>query len=327
MENTDHVYTSTTYDKLNHMEFTYKLNPKELEDFVKLRVSNNYLFSGRRNSSMWAWRAILKHMGLQHKMTHCQAAKKWENLKKKYKELKYPPEGVKVFPEAWPHFTLLDDAVEGRLDGSAPILEAFPRDDMDFLPTSKPKRRKISTMKCASPTPKTAKSEIEVSLNGDDNEEEDEELGRGSEEMELAMQEVENERALLESERATMESERQVLEKEKLVAQRERATLERELASLDRDRASLERERAAIEREKLVMEREKAMLVKDRDAVSRERLALERDRARLERFATDKERTEEVTAESGESSKITDSEAVDRRERFLNLFEKLIENF
>ncbi|KAJ0057004.1 hypothetical protein NL108_000831, partial [Boleophthalmus pectinirostris] len=29
--------------------------------------------------------AILRHMGLQDKMTHYQAAKKWENMKKKYK--------------------------------------------------------------------------------------------------------------------------------------------------------------------------------------------------------------------------------------------------
>ena len=30
-------------------------------------------------------RSILKHMGLQGTVTHCQASKKWDNLKKKYK--------------------------------------------------------------------------------------------------------------------------------------------------------------------------------------------------------------------------------------------------
>ncbi|KAK6269282.1 hypothetical protein J4Q44_G00394010 [Coregonus suidteri] len=54
-------------------------------DFVKLRVSNRYMFTGRRNASRLAWRAILKHMGLQGKMTASQAMKKWENLKKRYK--------------------------------------------------------------------------------------------------------------------------------------------------------------------------------------------------------------------------------------------------
>lgn len=32
------------------------MSKKEIEDFVKLRVSNTYLFSGKRNTSMWAWR-------------------------------------------------------------------------------------------------------------------------------------------------------------------------------------------------------------------------------------------------------------------------------
>ncbi|XP_071373228.1 caldesmon-like [Centroberyx affinis] len=336
MEILDHAYTCTTYDKINPVEFTYKLSPKETEDFVKLRVSNNYLFSGRRNSSMWAWRAILKHMGLHHKMTHSQAAKKWENMKKKYKELKNPPEGVKVFPEMWPHFTLLDDAMEGRLEGSAPILKAFPddKDDANFLPSSRPKKRKISMMKSTPSVLMVAGPEIEVSLNGDEEEEGEEEEQGGSREIERVMQEVENERASLESERVTMESERQVMEKEKQVMererqvlQRERAALDREVAALDRDRASLERERAIIEREKAVMEREKAIVEKDRDAVSRDRLALDRERARLERLAAAKGRTEEVKEGGEEICNIKTSELVDRKERFLNLFEKLIENF
>ncbi|XP_035852131.1 uncharacterized protein si:dkeyp-38g8.5 isoform X2 [Sander lucioperca] len=307
MEIEDHSYTSTTYDKVNPVEFTYKMSANEIEEFVKLRVSNHNLFSGRRNTSMWAWRAILKHMGLQHKMTHSQASKKWENLKKRYKDLKNPPDGVKVFPETWPYFNLIDDAMEGRLKGSAPILKALPTNG-DFLPIYKPKKRKAS-MVINSPVPSLAGGpEIEVTLNGDEDEEtvQDEE-SQGMDHMD--------------SERQAMEREKQVIERERLVLQRERAVLYREVAALDRDRASLERERATIEREKAVMERERAMVERDRGAVSRDWLALEREKARLEKL---KERTEEVTEES---SKVNDTDVLDRKERFLNLFEKLIENF
>ncbi|XP_044200069.1 uncharacterized protein si:dkeyp-38g8.5 [Thunnus albacares] len=325
MEYEDHAYTSTTYDKVNPVEFTYKMSSKETEDFVKLRISNIFLFSGRRNTSMWAWRAILKHMGLQHKMTHSQASKKWENMKKRYKELKSPPEGVKVFPETWPHFTLMDDAMEGRLEGSAPILKVFPsdKDNSDFLPISKPKKRRVS-MAISSPTALVAGGpEIEVLLNGD-GEVGEETVQEGSLEIDRIMQEVEDEKSTMDSERQAMEREKRVMDRERLVLQRERAVLDREIAALDRDRASLERERAMIEREKSVMERERAMVEKDRDAVSRERLALEREKARLGRLSASKERLEEVTEDS---SKVKDSDIVERKERFLNLFEKLIENF
>ncbi|KAL7371229.1 hypothetical protein ABVT39_022310 [Epinephelus coioides] len=312
MEFEDHAYTSTTYDKTRPVEFTYKMTTNEIEEFVKLRVSNNYLFSGRRNTSMWAWRAILKHMGLQNKMTHIQASKKWENMKKRYKDLKNPPDGVKVFPDAWPYFNLMDDAMEGRLEGNAPILKALSN-TCDFIAISRPKRRKVVT----SPVPSlTGGPEIEVSLNGDEDEE-------GNQEMDNALQEMEHGRSLMDSERQVMEREKQVMERERQVLQRERAVLEREVAALDRDRASLERERATIEREKAVMERERAAMERDRDAVSRERLALQQERARLERMSAPKERTEGVTEES---SGVSDSDITDRKERFLNLFEKLIEN-
>ncbi|GAA6221134.1 uncharacterized protein LOC108889270 [Lates japonicus] len=321
MEFKDHAYTSTTYDKVNPVEFTYKMNSKEIEEFVKLRVSNNFLFSGKRNTSMWAWRAILKHMGLQHKMNHSQASKKWENMKKRYKELKNPPDGVKVFPEMWLHFTLMDDAMEGRLEGNAPILKAFPsnKDNSDFLPISKPKRRKVS-MATSSPTPSVGSGpEIEVSLNRDE-----EVVQEESKDIDRIMQEVEDERNMMDNERRVMEKEKQVMERERLLLQRERATLDRDVAALDRDRALLEREWATIERERAVMERERAMVERDRDAVCRDRLAVEGERARLERLFAPKERTEEVTENS---SKVKDTDVKDRKERFLYLLEKLIENF
>ncbi|KAM6896630.1 uncharacterized protein PEZ65_021661 [Lycodopsis pacificus] len=325
MEINDHAYTSTTYDKVSPVVFTYKMSTKEVEDLVKLRVSNKYLFSGKRNTSMWAWRAILKHMGLHHKMTHSQASKKWENLKKRYKGLKYPSDGMKGIPDVWPYFNLMDDAMEGRLEGNAPIIKAFPTNG-EFPSISKPKKRKISVV--VNSPPLANEPEIEVSLNGDEDEEA---LEEGSQEIDCAMLEMEQGRDMMDSgrrvmerEKRVMEREEQVVERERQVLQRERAALDREVAALDRDRASLERERATMEREKAVMERERALVEKDRDGVRRDRLALEREKVRLDRLSTTKERTEEVPEDSSEAN---DSVLVDRKEHFLNLFEKLIENF
>lgn len=231
-----------------------------------------------------------------------------------------------MFPETWPYFSLMDDAMEGRLQGGAPILKAFSseRDEDDFLPISTTKKRKISMVINSSTDSMVGGPEIEVSLNGEENGEEAALEEEERQELERIMQEVDDERNVLDSERQVMDREKQVMERERLVLQRERAVLDREIAALDRDRASLERERAAIEREKAVLERERTVVEKDRDAVGRERLAVERTRVRLERLCASKERTKEVTEDSRREK---DSDVTDRKERFLNLFEKLVENF
>lgn len=299
MECHDYADTSTTHDKANPVEFVYKMSAQETQDFVKLRISNQSLFSGKRNASMCGWRAILKHMGLQHKMTHYQASKKWENMKKKYKDLKNPPEGVTVFIQ-WPYFSLMDDAIEGRLEGSAPILTVVEKDfdNEDYLSVPRRKKKKASSVPPSSDL--ITGPEVEVTLNGE---------MEDSQDIGLIMQEVDDEKKV--TEKYTL-----VMEREHLLLQRERAALDREIAALERDRASLDRDRAAIEREKALLERERALVEKERDAVSKERQALEREKARLERSNV---RTEE------DSENI--ATIMDRKERFLFLFEKLIDHF
>ncbi|KAK5611998.1 hypothetical protein CRENBAI_003266 [Crenichthys baileyi] len=323
----DHAYTNTLCDQINPTEFTYKMSNKEIENFVKLRVSNSYLFSGMRNSSKWAWRTILKHMGLHRSMTHRQASKKWENLKKRYKELKNPPEGVKAVPESWPLFSLLNDAMEGRLQGSAPILKALSNNsnNSEFLPAPTPKRRRVSNMEVSTAVDRRAgKAEVEVLLNGDEDGSAVATL-QESEEVNDFIQEVD---ISMDSEPLGSKSEQLLLEREKTnrdiaALDRERALLEREKATMERERGVMERERAVMERERAVIEREKLMLEKDRDALRSERLALEKEKARWERRLAQKEIPEE-TAEDG--SKVMNSDAVDRKERFLCLLEKLAES-
>uniref|UniRef100_A0AAY4DJ92 Myb/SANT-like DNA-binding domain-containing protein n=1 Tax=Denticeps clupeoides TaxID=299321 RepID=A0AAY4DJ92_9TELE len=243
-----------------------ELTDEETTKFIKWRATNCSLFTGRRNSSKLAWRAILKETGLHGKMSTAQANKKWENLKKKYKELKYPLPGIAVKPENWPWFKLMDDAMEGRLEGSAPVvsISSVAINNEDFPHHPKPRKRAIVS----------DGSEIELVVNVEDLAQADEWNGL---ERQCDQEEMEQERAQLDSDRAAVESEKGLLERERMVLDRERAALQRELAALDRDRAALEREKASVERERAAVDRDRAQLEKDRAIMLRQREALHRD--------------------------------------------------
>ncbi|TST22563.1 hypothetical protein Baya_12694 [Bagarius yarrelli] len=316
MDHAFYVVQSQPEDPTISPDFTYKMSEAELVKFVRLRAANDTLFTGKRNTSVIAWRAILKEMGIHRKMSTSQARKKWENLKKKYKEMKNPPPGITVNPTNWQWFSLMDDAMEGRLNNCEAIVSTMSLgEDSDYRP-DRPRRRGRDSFR----------SEIELLVDGDDTGLSGD-MGR---ELGSDRDDAEQERALLDSDRSALESERLVLEREKMVLDRERAGLERELAALERDRASLEREKAAVERDRASVEHERAQMEKKRAEMDRERARLERDRAALERQRagmgggdiTDNQESPEKAPEAE-----IELASVQRRQKFLDLFEKLIENF
>ncbi|CAI5641398.1 unnamed protein product [Oreochromis niloticus] len=72
-------------------------------------------------------------MGLQGKVTPLQAKKKWDNLKKRYKDCKYPGsgEGVSGKPNAvtWPWFGLMDEVIGQRPSiRPAVLISSLPED-------------------------------------------------------------------------------------------------------------------------------------------------------------------------------------------------------
>uniref|UniRef100_A0A3P9HU33 Si:dkeyp-38g8.5 n=1 Tax=Oryzias latipes TaxID=8090 RepID=A0A3P9HU33_ORYLA len=321
-EHQDHLYTNNEDDDSIPVDFTYKMKREEVEQFVKLRASNDHLFSGKRYASMWAWSAILKHMGLQCKMSHYQASKKWENLKKRYKELKYPPEGVTECPKTWFLFSLMDDALHDRLQGKAPILTA-PNDcsNGDFLPRCRPRKRRAPVTEISLANDLIAGGpEIEITLSGDEDGEEAVTL-EGSGLTKGCTLEVFDKEDGRNNDSHKMDRERALWRREKAVLDRELAALERARALLDREKATLERERAIIERERALMEKEKVILEKERDVVHNERVALEKEKASLNRTSTEPARTEEGTGSSG----AVNSETTDRKKQLLYLFEKFLE--
>ncbi|CAI5638216.1 unnamed protein product [Oreochromis niloticus] len=87
-----------------------------MAELIKLRGENEHLFTGARNSAAAGWRAILEQMGLAGQINPLQAKKKWDNLKKKYKDCKYPAsgEGVsgKTTAATWPWFVPMDEVLQ-----------------------------------------------------------------------------------------------------------------------------------------------------------------------------------------------------------------------
>ncbi|KAL3973528.1 NF-kappa-B inhibitor-like protein 2 [Sarotherodon galilaeus] len=82
--------------------YTLKWTKEQTAEFIRLRLDNEHLFTGAKHT---AARRCQK-MDLAGKISPGQAKRKWENLKRKYKECKYPAtgEGASGKPTAatWP---------------------------------------------------------------------------------------------------------------------------------------------------------------------------------------------------------------------------------
>ncbi|KAJ8245301.1 hypothetical protein GJAV_G00269330 [Gymnothorax javanicus] len=323
----------------------YKLSDEDTANLIKLRASNEALFTGKRNASKFAWRAVIKELGLQGKVTSGQASKKWENLKKKYKELKYPPGGVRVGNDvaaaSWQWFFLMNEALEGRLGNSAPALCPSLPSGEDEPDSPGPVTARAMSRKRRKEEEKNEILEFLASEAGREESleivvKEGEVIGMYGEREEE--EEAESERAGLEAEGAEFETERAGLHTPGAGLNAQGARLERELAAIDRDRAALEREKAGLDRDRAAVERDRALLEKDRASMERERAAMERDWALLEKERAALERERAVLQRDRESIKNArfevkngspaaepDPESLERREKFLSLFEKLVE--
>uniref|UniRef100_A0A087Y2J0 Myb/SANT-like DNA-binding domain-containing protein n=3 Tax=Poecilia formosa TaxID=48698 RepID=A0A087Y2J0_POEFO len=220
-------------------ELSYKMSDQDTRRMIKLRASNEMLFTGRRNAAKAAWRAILKELGLQGKVSTYQMAKKWDNLKRRYKDLKYPPVGMESAADSassWPWFHLMNDAMEGRLAGSAPLLTPLTQDD-DQHPDPAPRHR-LRLPPVQQPSSSTDFQEpCGGSLGG-------------------------------------LEREWEAVERERAVLDREREMVERDRATVQVERLWLDRERAAVEQDRALVEQERAALVRDREALNQRALMM-----------------------------------------------------
>nr|XP_046165728.1 uncharacterized protein LOC124002386 isoform X2 [Oncorhynchus gorbuscha] len=243
------------------LEFSYKMTEQDTRRLIKLRAANEVLFTGRRNAAKTAWKAILKELGLLGKVSTYQVAKKWDNLKRRYKDLKYPPVGMESMADnaaSWPWFYLMNEAMEGRLAASGPVLTPITDGDDPKPSPLQPIRSRGRPL-----------------------------LDRGDTTLEYD-QEMYADPATEECHRATAECER-ALREERLgggpagaTAAHKGVTLEREWEMVERERAAIEGDRAAVDRERQWLESERANLARERMLLEQDRMALGREREAFE---------------------------------------------
>ncbi|XP_029909311.1 uncharacterized protein LOC115360503 [Myripristis murdjan] len=239
-------------------DLSYKMTDQDTRRLIKLRAANEALFTGRRNAAKAAWKAILKELGLLGKVSTYQMSKKWDNLKRRYKDLKYPPVGMESMADSassWPWFHLMNEAMEGRLATSAPLLTPVTQDD-DQQPDPAPRHR----LRPPPPSSSTDYAQESFSDATDQCQRTSDQCDGSLGGLEREWEMVERERAALEREREMVERDRAAVERERAAVQAERLWLERERAAVERDRAIVEQERAALGREREVLDQRALML-------------------------------------------------------------------
>lgn len=295
-------------------EFTYKLTDDDIRNLIRLRTTNAVLFTRKRNAAKAAWSAILRELRLDDKVTVEQIAKKWENLKLKYKEIKYPPAGMEsvVRSSQWRWFKLLDEALKDEFtDGNYHQMSEI---DEDASPRTS---KRLCQVKVGSDVLELLVDEdgtTRVADTGSSILSQDRLLGDDNSSGILGM---DIERARLSQERQIMEKELEELDRERVVLEREKDLADREKVALQRDRAQLEKDRAAVDRDRASLEQDRARLEKDRAALERDKAALVRDRESL--------RAELQGKPDTESSLDTPHEK--NREKLILLFERLVDKF
>ena len=165
-------------------------------------------------------------------------------------DLKYPPVGMETAADgaaSWPWFHLMNDAMEGRLGDSAPLLTPITHDDQppDPAPRARPAHQPLPPD--YDPYPE----------------------GPGGDGCERALAER----------LGGLEREWEMVERERLAVETERAGLERDRAGLEQDRGVVERDRAAVQADRQWLERERALMEQERAALDRERELLDNQRA------------------------------------------------
>ncbi|NP_001104635.1 uncharacterized protein LOC562056 [Danio rerio] len=290
----------------------YKMSDEGITKLIQPRSSNSALFDGRKNSSKTAWSAILREMGLDERMTTEQMAKKWENLKARYKDARYPPSGVEKNPTCWKWFNLMDGALGKEFDDkiSQQVIASEPENNT---------------------TPHTGKRLRQIKVGGEILEYLEEEgssvnippPSRTHKPGTQKGKQLITEGHSLDIMRSRLQRERQLLEKELGGLDREKALLERERALAARERAALQRDRVQVEKDRAAANRDKASLEQDRARLQKDREALVNDRAALERNRRSTDFTNHVKSSSGCNGPGCPHEK--NREKLIFLLERVIE--
>ncbi|KAL6106148.1 uncharacterized protein ACO6RY_10086 [Pungitius sinensis] len=302
------------------MENTYKMTDRDIRQMIHLRATNADIFTGRKHSALRGWRAIRKEMGIQRVMTPQQLKKKWVNLKHKYRLLKNPPVGMQMSTSSWRWFQLMDEAMTGRLAGTAAVLRPSPSsdDEEDVLVAPPPPMLLLPKTEASFSGLPAVESgigkdvgtlrgvlQIGGSVAGESRTGSPAEAVAGGRDADH-LRSIDCEPAVIEGPPAGNKSQTAILfgtlVPEQTASSFGRGTgrdggatcrleelhtewraLEREQAEFDRELIALERDKEALNRDTAALERDRAAVERDRGAVERDRVVLEQDRVVLDR--------------------------------------------
>ncbi|XP_065096812.1 uncharacterized protein [Paramisgurnus dabryanus] len=106
---------------------THKWTPEETRRLIRFRAENEQRFLRSKYTAKQLWETLIKDLGLEGKVTGQQASKKWENLKKKYKDLKTPKTGSgtdagEVTASSWQYFEEMHEVLGSRPSIDPPVV-------------------------------------------------------------------------------------------------------------------------------------------------------------------------------------------------------------
>ncbi|CAL8291899.1 unnamed protein product [Boreogadus saida] len=284
-----------------------KWTPEQTRRLIVFRAQNDKRFTLHKGRAKHLWGILIRDLGLEGKTTPKQIAKKWENLKMKYKLLKVDlPDGTGLCSKEsyWRWFDLMDRAMTGSLgqwegpvlglaplvEGEGSVLSPAPLVEgegsvLSSVSFVEGEGSVISPVHLAngegsslSPTRLVMAECQQWSERGGEGGVTGRQLER--EELDREREELDQERDELDREREELDREREELRSEAVAVETQRAVLEKDTAGVDCEHGVLERERAVLERERAVLERERAVLERDRAILERERKELAEGRGR-----------------------------------------------
>ncbi|MEQ2286211.1 hypothetical protein AMECASPLE_000051 [Ameca splendens] len=117
---------------------THKWTPQETRRLIQFRAENEHLFLKSKKAAKLLWETLIKELSLEGKVTSQQVSKKWENLKKKYKDLGmlnagFGTDGGEVTNVTWQYFDDMHEVLGGRTSLEPPAVVASFNVDPDSI--------------------------------------------------------------------------------------------------------------------------------------------------------------------------------------------------
>ncbi|KAE8277864.1 hypothetical protein D5F01_LYC24096 [Larimichthys crocea] len=147
----------------------HKWSQAQTRRLIRFRADNEPRFLKSKASAKQQWQALISELELEGKVSSQQVSKKWENLKKRYKELKTGKSGAgtdagEVTATNWQYFEDMHEVLGARPCMDPPLLVDAGAEEEDIpnpttMDTVEPTPSPSPSPSSSSPPPKRRKSD------------------------------------------------------------------------------------------------------------------------------------------------------------------------